>query len=81
MWAAGNGGLYGDTCSTDGYASSIYTITVGSVEQTGKQTDYDENCPAKMVVTFHHHKHQRIGGSKLQTVSIEAEHLLYLPSH
>lgn len=39
-------------CSCDGYASSIYTIAVGSVDEHGKQAPYDENCPAKIAVTF-----------------------------
>lgn len=27
--ASGNGGLYSDNCNYDGYANSIYTVTVG----------------------------------------------------
>ena len=52
MWAAGNGGKYHDSCSADGYSSSIYTISVGSADYDGSQADYDENCPSKMAVTF-----------------------------
>ncbi len=29
VWATGNGGMQGDTCSCDGYVSSIYTLSVG----------------------------------------------------
>ena len=52
VWAAGNGGEYYDSCTADGYASSIYTIAVGSADQNGKQADYDEFCSSKMAVTF-----------------------------
>ena len=52
IWAAGNGGEYYDSCTADGYASSIYTIAVGSADQSGKQADYDEFCSSKMAVTF-----------------------------
>ena len=52
MWAAGNGGQYFDSCAADGYSSSIYTISAGSADQNGQQAQYDEDCSAKMVVTF-----------------------------
>lgn len=52
VWAAGNGGQNGDSCAADGYASSMYTIAVGSADEYGRQAVYDENCPAKMAVTF-----------------------------
>ena len=52
VWAAGNGGQYFDSCAADGYTSSIYTIGVGSADQNGRQADYDEDCSAKMAVTF-----------------------------
>ena len=52
VWAAGNGGSYFDSCAADGYASSIYTIAVGSADEDGRQADYDENCAGKMAVTF-----------------------------
>lgn len=29
MFASGNGGLVNDNCNFDGYANSIYTLTVG----------------------------------------------------
>ena len=29
VFASGNGGSAGDNCNYDGYANSIYTITVG----------------------------------------------------
>ena len=52
VWAAGNGGKNYDSCAADGFVNSIYTIAVGSVDQNGYQAYYDENCSAKMAVTF-----------------------------
>ena len=52
VWASGNGGEYGDSCAADGYASSIYTISIGSATANGTQSDYDEQCSGKMAVTF-----------------------------
>lgn len=33
--ASGNGGQYNDNCNYDGYANSIYTITIGSSFRPG----------------------------------------------
>ena len=55
----GNGQSYGDSCATDGYASSIYTIAVGSVNQWGQRAYYDETCSARMAVTFNYNKNSR----------------------
>ena len=52
VWASGNGGWYCDSCAADGYVNSIYTIAVGSADQNGYQADYDEDCTAKMAVTY-----------------------------
>lgn len=59
--ASGNGGLNDDSCAANGYASSIYTIAVGSADQHLHEALFDEHCAAKMVVTgsfnstaFHH---------------------------
>lgn len=50
-FAAGNGGP-NDTCAADGYTNSIYTISVGSADSSGRQSSFDERCSAKMTVTF-----------------------------
>ena len=52
IFSSGNGGHYGDSCAADGYTSSIYTIAVGSANQLGEQAFYDEDCSAKMTVTY-----------------------------
>ena len=51
MWANGNGGD-ADDCAADGYASSIYTISVGAIGIHGTPSYFDEECSAKMVVTY-----------------------------
>ena len=51
MWANGNGGE-DDDCAADGFASSIYTISVGSIGVNGTPSHFDEECSAKMVVTY-----------------------------
>ena len=54
VWAAGNGAKNGDSCVTDGYASSIYTIAVGSADIYGAPAYYDEKCSSKLVVVYNH---------------------------
>lgn len=49
--ASGNGGFNNDSCAANGYASSIYTIAVGSADQSSQEASFDEECAAKMVVT------------------------------
>ena len=41
-----------DDCAADGYASSMYTISVGAIQENGRPADFDEPCSAKMVVTY-----------------------------
>ncbi len=59
VWAVGNGRSHDDSCATDGYASSIYTIAIGSVNQQGQRAHYDEACSARMGVTFNYNKNSR----------------------
>jgi len=49
MFAAGNGGDVDDSCAADGYSNSIYTISVGAIDVTGRPAFYDEVCSAKLV--------------------------------
>ncbi|KAM9318411.1 proprotein convertase subtilisin/kexin type 7 isoform 2-T3 [Pholidichthys leucotaenia] len=50
--ASGNGGQYNDNCNYDGYANSIYTITIGAVDEQGKMPFYAEECASMLAVTF-----------------------------
>jgi hypothetical protein len=52
VFASGNGGSNWDSCVFDGYANSIYTITVGAVTALGDLPFYSESCPAQMVVAY-----------------------------
>ena len=51
MWANGNGGDY-DDCGADGFAASIYTISVGAIGVDGHYSYFDERCSAKMVMAY-----------------------------
>ncbi|XP_067910104.1 LOW QUALITY PROTEIN: proprotein convertase subtilisin/kexin type 7-like [Heterodontus francisci] len=50
--ASGNGGQYEDNCNYDGYANSIYTVTVGAVDEEGRMPFYAEECASMLAVTF-----------------------------
>ncbi|XP_061169906.1 proprotein convertase subtilisin/kexin type 7-like [Saccostrea echinata] len=50
--ASGNGGHFQDNCNYDGYANSIYTVTVGAVDEDGNMPFYAEKCASMLAVTF-----------------------------
>uniref|UniRef100_T1ITJ2 P/Homo B domain-containing protein n=1 Tax=Strigamia maritima TaxID=126957 RepID=T1ITJ2_STRMM len=50
--ASGNGRHFKDNCNYDGYANSIYTITIGAVDELGNVPYYSEECAASLAVTF-----------------------------
>ncbi|XP_062606722.1 proprotein convertase subtilisin/kexin type 7-like [Saccostrea cucullata] len=50
--ASGNGGRFQDNCNYDGYANSIYTVTVGAVDEEGNMPFYAEKCASMLAVTF-----------------------------
>ncbi|CAM4558936.1 unnamed protein product [Leuciscus chuanchicus] len=50
--ASGNGGQYDDNCNYDGYANSIYTVTIGAVDENGRKPFYAEECASMLAVTF-----------------------------
>ena len=50
--ASGNGGAEGDNCNFDGYANSIYTITIGAVDERGDMPYYAEECASMLASTF-----------------------------
>ncbi|KAM9812997.1 proprotein convertase subtilisin/kexin type 7 [Syngnathus typhle] len=60
--ASGNGGQYNDNCNYDGYANSIYTITIGAVDENGRMPFYAEECASMLAVTF------SSGGDKLRSI-------------
>ncbi|XP_009705477.1 PREDICTED: proprotein convertase subtilisin/kexin type 7-like, partial [Cariama cristata] len=57
--ASGNGGQHSDNCNYDGYANSIYTVTIGAVDETGSMPFHAEEwasmlaeCASMLAVTF-----------------------------
>ncbi|XP_055353233.1 endoprotease bli-like [Paramacrobiotus metropolitanus] len=52
VWASGNGGKNDDSCSCDGYANSLYTISVSSAAQDGSKPWYLEECPSTLTTTY-----------------------------
>lgn len=50
--ASGNGGQNQDNCNYDGYANSIYTVTIGAVDESGRKPSYAEECASMLAVTF-----------------------------
>lgn len=52
VFASGNGAASDDNCNFDGYTNSIYSITTGAIDRTGKHPYYAESCAAQMVVTY-----------------------------
>ena len=71
VWAAGNGGDSYDSCAADGFVNSIYTIAVGSADQNGQQAEYDEDCSAKMAVTFSYNSNDN--GAQLYTTTDDGQ--------
>ena len=52
VWAAGNGGIKSDSCSCDGYASSIYTISIAAMSERDTASWYVEYCASTLVATY-----------------------------
>ncbi|XP_062412834.1 proprotein convertase subtilisin/kexin type 4-like isoform X1 [Sardina pilchardus] len=52
IWASGNGGMNMDNCNCDGYANSIYTVTVSSTTNRAGVPSYSEPCAAVLTTTY-----------------------------
>ncbi|XP_065213951.1 neuroendocrine convertase 1-like [Planococcus citri] len=52
VFAAGNGGTFGDHCGADGYVNNIYSFAIASVTQDGQIPYYSERCPAILATTY-----------------------------
>ena len=52
VFAAGNGGRVHDNCAYNGYANSIFTITVAGVNRNGSIPGYAERCSAIMACAY-----------------------------
>ncbi|XP_002731580.1 neuroendocrine convertase 2 [Saccoglossus kowalevskii] len=51
VWASGDGGA-ADDCNCDGYASSMWTISINSAINDGRTALYDESCSSTLASTF-----------------------------
>jgi len=52
VWASGNGGKFQDNCNCDGYATSIYTLSVSSASENGFIPWYSEQCSSTLATTY-----------------------------
>ncbi len=52
IFASGNGGSREDNCNFDGYANSVYTVTIGAVDELDRKPYYAEECASKFAVTY-----------------------------
>jgi len=52
VWASGNGGKFKDNCNCDGYATSIYTLSVSSSSENGNIPWYSEQCSSTLATTY-----------------------------
>ncbi|XP_015924707.1 neuroendocrine convertase 2 [Parasteatoda tepidariorum] len=51
VWASGDGGA-DDDCNCDGYAASMWTISINSAINNGENAHYDESCSSTLASTF-----------------------------
>nr|XP_039249340.1 neuroendocrine convertase 2-like [Styela clava] len=68
VWASGDGGEY-DDCNCDGYAASMWTISVNSAVNDGETAIYDESCSSTLASTFSNSGKQ-IPGSGVATTDL-----------
>jgi len=52
VWASGNGGKFQDNCNCDGYATSVYTLSVSSASEHGEIPWYSEQCSSTLATTY-----------------------------
>lgn len=51
VWASGDGGP-DDDCNCDGYAASMWTVSINSATNDGQTASYDESCSSTLASTF-----------------------------
>ena len=52
VFASGNGLNFIDNCNFDGYANSIYTVTIGAATHNGQWPYYGEKCAAQLAAAY-----------------------------
>jgi proprotein convertase subtilisin/kexin type 2 len=78
VWASGDGGS-NDDCNCDGYAASMWTISINSAINDGRTALYDESCSSTLASTFSNGRNDdpRAGCSKSNLIS----HVNYIDRH
>ncbi|KAJ7358833.1 hypothetical protein OS493_020668 [Desmophyllum pertusum] len=51
-FAAGNGGIFRDSCAYNGYVNSIYTIAINGLNEDDSNPTYAEDCPGVMATAY-----------------------------
>eukprot|EP00092_Neocalanus_flemingeri_P070083 GFUD01085990.1.p1 GENE.GFUD01085990.1~~GFUD01085990.1.p1 ORF type:complete len:800 (+),score=182.34 GFUD01085990.1:3-2402(+) len=68
--ASGTGGSKDDDCNADGYASSIYTISISSVDMNHTRPGFSERCAAILATAY---SGERRVGTGLAAAAISAD--------
>ncbi|VDO10472.1 unnamed protein product [Rodentolepis nana] len=76
VWASGDGGAL-DDCNCDGYAASMWTISINSATNDGQTAIYDESCASTLASTFSNGKSRKSLDAGVATVDLYDECTLY----
>lgn len=76
MWASGDGGEE-DDCNCDGYAASMWTISINSAINDGQNAHYDESCSSTLASTFSNGAKDPTTGVVSDYLILEEEFVLY----
>jgi len=68
--AGGTGGAKDDDCNADGYASSIFTMAISSVDMNNTRPEYSERCSAILAASY---SGERRLGTGLPSAGISAD--------
>ena len=52
LFPSGNGGKFEDNCNCDGYATSIFTVSISSASENGNIPWYSEQCSSTLATTY-----------------------------
>ncbi len=69
VWASGNGGRFNDSCACDGYANSIYTLSISSTSENSEKPWYLEECTSTLATTYSSGD-ERLGEHEIITTDI-----------
>lgn len=76
VWASGDGGP-DDDCNCDGYAASMWTISINSATNDGQTASYDESCSSTLASTFSNGKAWFTPDAGVATVDLYGNCTLY----